>query len=645
MSFLILPLSIAYLELAIIIMTPLSMNIAGPVLCAVAFGLILNLICFLLKNNKWLVFVFAEALSVFFTVEYFTNATYSVFMSPMSIIAGAGGVAAEFSDAVIDVVVGGLINILIFQVPSILILIFNLKGDRCIIERKDIAVLISILAIVFFQSMGIEAVYNYNPELYTYAYSYDNAVKNFGVLTAVRLEAKYLITGVPSAPIIQSLPEEEVEEPELEKEYSYNRIEYDFGALKELAPNETYKNMLEYVQAQSASKKNEYTGLFEGKNLILICAESFSTELIREDINPTLYRMATKGIVVEDYYQPFWGGSTTTGEASILLGRIPTDGVNTMQDILKTDNSYTIASRLLDEDYYTAAIHPGHFDYYDRYITHPSLGFTDFYSLETGLDIKNTWPGDDLAAIDFSFDLYKDKAPFCIYYMSYSGHGLYNYTGNEMSIRNKDYIESMDLPYSEKVRAYFACNYNFELSLSSLIGKLDEAGELENTVIVISTDHYPYALQRGDAWKNTEDFLSELYGYAYTDDMTRDHSSLIIWSPCLEELEETITVSGPSYSVDILPTLLNLFGIDYDSRLYVGRDLLSESEPLAIWINGSWKSDKGYFNAINQSFTTAEGENVSDEYINTMKLVVAGKIDFSRKLTANDFFAFLRQNM
>jgi len=382
-----LPISIVYFELVNALMSNMNINIAGSVLCALAFGFGLDIICFILKRNKWLVFALTEILAFFFCIEYFTNANYYVFMSPMAIINGAGGVATEFGDAVIDVVLGGLFNIFIFHIPSIVILILNFKGNKCCIKPGEGSLAALILAIVFCQSMGAETCEKYNNELYTYAYSYDTAVKSFGVITSARLDLTYAHFGVPDAPIVET---EETIEVAVETDYAYNILGTDYEAIEENTNSEVYKKMLDYIEAQPASKQNEYTGLFKGKNLILITAESFSSELIREDINPTLYRMATKGIVVKDYYQPAWGGSTSTGEASILIGRIPTDGVNTLIDISKFNNSFTMASELLKRGYYTAAMHSGHFDYYSRNITHPSLGFEDWVARETGID-KSTF--------------------------------------------------------------------------------------------------------------------------------------------------------------------------------------------------------------------------------------------------------------
>ncbi len=640
MSFLVLPISLAYFELVNIIWSGLTTNWFGAVFCAFAIGFVLDVICFVLKRNKWLVLAIIEAAAFFFLIEYFTNASYAVYMSPMAILKGASGVATEFGDAVIDVVKGGILQILVMHLAPIFVLAMNLRGDKFNIKRSDSTVAALLLGAVFCQSIGTESNINANQAAYTYLYSYDNAVKNFGVGTAVKLDVSYAYTGVPSAPEI----EEQIEIEGSDIETGYNMLNVKYTDYAQFTDQDLYKTMLTYVNNVQPTKKNEYTGLFEGKNLVLIVAESLSKEVIREDITPTLYRMITKGMLVEDFYQPYWGGSTTSGEAAVLLGRIPTENTNSLNCIQDKDNSYSLANMLKDEGYSAVAMHPGEYDYYDRYITYPTYGFEEFLARGHGLDIGYTWPGDDLAAMEASADYLISDNPFFLYFMSYSGHGLYNFTGNQMAIKNKEYIDSLGLQGSDQLLGYFGATRQFDLSLEYLCEELEARGELENTAFVITGDHYPYALQRGDAWKNPEDHLIELWGYSVSNDLDRDHNALVIWSPCLEEMDEQIVIDGPSYSVDIVPTVLNLFGIDYDSRLYVGRDLLSDSDPLAIWVNGSWKSERGYYNAATNKFTPNDVNAIVDEdYVNKITLDASRRIDYSRQISNHNFFDFLKQ--
>ena len=123
--------------------------------------------------------------------------------------------------------------------------------------------------------------------------------------------------------------------------------------------------------------------------------------------------------------------------------------------------------------------------------------------------------------------------------------------------------------------------------------------------------------------------------------MERDYSALIIWSGCLEG--QNIVVDTPVYSLDILPTLSNLFGVEYDSRLLVGRDVFSDAEPLVLWPNYSWKTDKGTY--LSGVFTPAEGVQVEDGYADRISAIVRNKITYSKSVAEKDYFNYLAQEL
>lgn len=575
-----------------------SMN-GGALMSAAAFGVCLALACSLAKSerfNRMLALVLTELCCLWYCIQYFTNDSYSAFMSPGSILTGAGGVIKEFGDSIVNILKGDWNIILLLQLPFIVLLLLNITKFTYL-KRSTGLIAGLLLLCVFFGSMSAEAVTSTKlaKEKYSYDFVYDDAVRFLGTVTATRLDLKYAVTGVPEAP--------DVPEP---------------------AP----------LPGQDPSEYN-YKGIFEGKNLIIIVVESFSKELIDSGLFPAVSRMAEKGIVVKDFYQPFWGGSTTSGEAAVLLGIIPTEGAKTLQKILKTNNFYTMASRLNKLGYYTAAYHNGDYNFYDRHKTHPAMGFQDFVAKGTGMEeyLSNTWPGSDIEMFDCIPDMFTDRQPYYAYILTYSGHGLYNFTGNTIAKSHKNAVENLE-GFSSRTKAYIASSLDFEYGLEHLLKVLEEKDQLKDTVFVITSDHYPYALQKGEAWKNSEDYLRELYGYSWSNVKERDHSALVIWSPCLEELEEPVIVSEPCYTPDILPTLLNLFGIEYGDNIYAGRDILSSENPLVIWNNSSWLTDKGFYDSLKGQFTIKDGVVLpdTDAYVQTVSSVVRAKIARSREI-------------
>jgi phosphoglycerol transferase MdoB-like AlkP superfamily enzyme len=393
----------------------------------------------------------------------------------------------------------------------------------------------------------------------------------------------------------------------------------------------------EYVRSLEPTNKNAYTGLFKGKNLIFISAEAFTAEVIDPELTPTLYRLATKGINFTDYYQPASAG-TTGGEYANLMGMLPTAGGKSMKNTQNNHNYMTIGSLLNDEGYYGKAFHNNNYKYYSRHKTHVNLGYSDGYmGYGNGMEeyVEKTWPESDLEMIQGTLPTYIDQQPFNIYYMSVSGHSDYSVEENAMSKKHWDEVK--DLDYSDTVKAYLAAQLELEAALTYLVDELENAGIADDTVICISADHFPYGLDQNET--DSYEYLSELYGYEVTNNFERDHNRLILWSGCLED-EEPIVVSSPTFSPDILPTLCNLFGIAYDSRLLPGRDVFSDSEALVYDLSYNWKTDYGTYYASKGKFVPAGDDvEIPDGYVDQIKQIVKNKINYSKKVLNLDYYA------
>ena len=200
------------------------------------------------------------------------------------------------------------------------------------------------------------------------------------------------------------------------------------------------------------------------------------------------------------------------------------------------------------------------------------------------------------------------------------------------------------LPYSKAIRYYLAANLELEYAVESIVKMLEEKGIADDTVIVIGSDHYPYGLAATATWGDGKDYVAELYGASVKDERVRDHNRLIIWSGCIEDMD--LKVESPVYSLDILPTLNNLFGLEYDSRLLAGRDVFSEEEALVIWpLSSSWKSDKGYYNSKTGKFYPNEGVEVDEAYLDRINAVVRNKLVFCRGVASYNYYNIIAEQM
>ena len=425
---------------------------------------------------------------------------------------------------------------------------------------------------------------------------------------------------------------------------SPNVLNIDFDALLS-NENDDIDEITEMLKAMSPSNKNEYTGMFEGYNLIYLTAEGFSHHAVSEELTPTLYKMINSGIVVKDYYVASWNTSTTDGEYVNLMGQIP-DGQHSMRRSAGVDSKtkfsepntypYSLAAYFAEEGVKSYAYHSNSLSYYFRYMTHPNLGY-QFKAAKLGscsrseygewlFDMKNSgsWPNSDYELMVATLPEYINQERFHAYYMTMSGHAAYTWEGNAMSYKNKSAVAHLEC--SDQMKAYIACNLELEKAMAYLLEELEKAGKLDTTVIVLSADHRPYGLA------NEKSELEAFTGRDL-DEIALQENCLIMWNSAME----TITVEKTCSAMDIMPTLLNLFGFEYDSRLFAGRDMLSDSPSLVIFKDKSFITDEVIYDAGSKKVTSRTGAEISDEYMTSMKAYVKAMFKYSKGMLNEDY--------
>lgn len=427
----------------------------------------------------------------------------------------------------------------------------------------------------------------------------------------------------------------------IENKVEYNELPIDFAMLNEKSESKELANLTKYLAVSKSTKKNEYTGMFEGYNLIFLTAEGFSPYAVDENLTPTLYKMIHSGFVFTDYYVPLWQTSTSDGEYTNLTGLIP-DQQFSMRRSSENAMPYTIAKYFLEDGAIATAYHNNTLSYYERYRSHPNLGYEwrasklgDLPEEEWGSHIfqmegAGAWPSSDYNMMVGTIPEYINEDYFHIYYMTISGHMNYNFAGNKMSSKNKDLVA--DLPYNEEGRAYISCNIELDKALQYLIEELDKAGKLEKTVICLTADHYPYAM--------APETLDQLAGKHLTN-LEVYQNNLILWNSEME----TVTIDKPCSSVDVLPTLLNLFGFEYDSRLYAGRDILSDCDPLVIFSDRSFITDKVIYVKKTKEVIPRTDEEVTEEYINQIKSEVKNQYNYSAGILNQDYYKYIQESI
>lgn len=402
---------------------------------------------------------------------------------------------------------------------------------------------------------------------------------------------------------------------------------YDFEVLAAEEEDETIRNLHTYFARQPAAAHNEYTGMFEGYNLIMITAEGFSPWAVKEELTPTLYRLTHSGFVFENFYTPLWYTSTSDGEYVACTGLLP-DGNNSMTRSAENDMRFAFGNQFAKEGYQTLAYHNHTYTYYSRHKSHPNLGYT-YQGIGNGLELpSNCWPRSDYEMMQATVPEYIGEEPFHVYYMTVSGHMSYTFLDNTMANRNRNVVKGM--PYSENAKAYLACNYELEKALTYLLEELEKAGIADHTVIALSADHYPYGLDKR--------YIDELAGHEVEENFELYKNHFILWCA---GMKETITVEKYCSSLDIAPTLANLFGLSYDSRLYMGADILSEGEGFVIFDNKSFLTDQVAYNTVTGEVKALTEAVVSKEYLDRKILEVKQKFAASRGTLVKDYYSYL----
>jgi lipoteichoic acid synthase len=621
----------------------------------ILFGLSAGLLCTCLtspfprKVNRGIGIALLLLTGLLFTVECLIRDSYQVYMTLGAIRTGAGGVVGGFSEQLFSAILHGLPVIFLFFLPALLYIFLGRRrvpAWRC---RPAFVALLLVLALVVFGAASVTASHGTSGEKYKSQFSFNTGTQWFGLLASVRLQLQQDLFGNSQQSFTIEEPEpspsqEPVasEEEETAVVYGDNVVDLPLGELIATS-DDAIASIHTYVNSLTPSSKNAYTGLFAGKNLILICAEAFSDVVIDEELTPTLYRLTHNGFYFSDYYQPSWGGSTSTGEYSFLTGLAPLDGVETMLETQNNNMYYTLGNQLMRLGYFSRAYHNGEYDYYSRQLTHENLGYEQFLALGNGLEDIAGWWTDDETMFDTTMDTYLDQQPFSIYYMTISGHCTYTSDKESVSEHLSQVKERYGDRYQDTTMYYLCYQLELEDALTTMVQKLEDAGIADDTVICLTADHYPYGLENTATFGNDQDYVSDLYGYTYETSWEQDHSTLIIWSGCLENEDKDMAceISTPTYSLDIVPTLSNLFGLEFDSRLLVGRDVFSDAEPLVLWNNYSWVTTEGKYDSSTGTFYPNDGVTVDDSYITRISNIVANKLAFSGKVLDYDYYGIL----
>lgn len=600
-----------------------NINLMYSILFIVPMSIFFYLITHLFteKINRWMSKIFI----VFFTIIFMAQLIYyKTYLSIFSIYSMQNaGQLMDYWDTILKIIFRNGITMILMLLPLVLFFLFQKRYMDYHRLKWQLQVFLIAMVLITHTMSVVAILIDKNEDysaykLYHTTHSPTLSASKIGVLTMMRLDLKRLMFGFKEESKLASV--EIIKAKVVEKKIEYNVMNIDFDTLIENDTNEILKNMDKFFQNDTGTAKNKYTGMFKGKNLITILGESFYTLAVDPVLTPTLYKLVNEGFVFENFYNPVFPVSTSDGEYMTMTGLIPKEGVWSMKRSSDKYYPFVLGNSMKEIGYKTTAYHNHTATYYYRNLSHPNFGY-EYIACKRGLDINcKQWPESDLEMINATYNDYMDSTPFHTYYVTVSGHLRYN-TYNSMAIKNWNAVK--ELPYSTPVKAYIACNIELDKALEQLIKYLDEKGILKDTVIQLSGDHYPYGL--------TLDEINEKMEPDRDDNFEKHRSQLVIWNSEMKPVK----VEKLGSSIDVLPTLLNLFGVEYDSRLLMGKDILSDTDPVVIFSNRSWITKEGRYNAITNIF---EGETTEKDYVKKINNIVYNRFYLSKSILEQDYY-------
>ena len=372
-------------------------------------------------------------------------------------------------------------------------------------------------------------------------------------------------------------------------EYTLRNLYITFLKPKEKISDSDRKFLKNIYEAKDEKKPNKYTGMLKGKNVIFLQLEGMDEWLLTKKNTPNLYKLKNESIDFTDHYSIYTGGgSTFNSEFAVNTGfTTPISYNENVYTFNKNTFNNTMAKLFKKEGYAVNAFHMNSSEFYSRGINYKSWGYDNYYGLKDILDSKDK---NDLSyELDrklienktFYNKMFKGSERFVDYIISYTPHTPFT-TEKEVGklVAEMKYGKGKIPKLSEEQVADLMVGET-DYMVGLLMQALKDNNLYDNTVIVAYADHYLYTI-------NDKSVLGK---YKETDNNLINRTPFFIWSSDMkaEKIDRT------NMQMNILPTVLNLFGIDYNSNYYIGKDILSNDySPLAFFADSSWYDGNAY---------------------------------------------------
>ena len=427
------------------------------------------------------------------------------------------------------------------------------------------------------------------------------------------------------------------------------------------------KNAKEYYQEHKYEEKNnEYTDIFEGKNIIVIHAESIQSFTMNQSFNgktvtPNLNKLSKEGINFSNFYSQVGVGTSSDTEFTFNTSLMPSARGTVFVNYF--DRQYiSIPNLLREKGYYTFSMHANNGEFWNRNTMHKTLGYNKFYSMDSydideiiGLGLS------DKSFFRQSVEIMKkveenEKGPFYSLLIMLSNHTpfsdleLMDEFNTTIDVEIDGDIITRDYINNTKLGNYIRSVHYADQAIGELVEKLDEEGLLENTILIIYGDH--------DARLPFEDY-NLLYNYDPINDSIKTESDdgylkfneyeyeinrkvpFIIWT---KDKEYNVNIKTPMGMIDVLPTIGNMIGIH--SKYQLGTDIMNikNGDNTVVFTDGSFITSKIYYNAPKGEFYPLNSDPITEEYINLRVNHSSELIDISNDIIYYDLIKELERS-
>lgn len=392
-------------------------------------------------------------------------------------------------------------------------------------------------------------------------------------------------------------------------------------SLMEAETNTSIKNIDEYLLSRPTNHETKHTGEFEDCNFIYFLTESLDYIAIDENLTPTLFKMWNDGYHFTNHYTPMYSCGTGDSEFTAMTGVLPLRSVCTPYEVLNTNLHTSLAGLFKESGYNVRAFHNWNDQFYKRTQLEVAYGIDEYRDIDK-LDIKlvKGWQS-DVSLIENALPYFIDDDKFFTFFITSSMHWPYDessYIGDKYVSQINEYYPD----YPSDVKRYISKCMELDKALELLLNKLEEAGKLDNTVISLFSDHKPYKLNSSDIVKYSQ--LKDRNG-RYGTDLT----PFIIYNTKTRGKEIDTICS----TIDHVPTIANLFNLNYDPRFYVGNDAF-EDQSIVIFNNLDWITNKGsYVVSTNKS-----SDGLNQEYVGSINSQVKNIANISKAILQYDYF-------